>query len=444
MAIRLGYGLAPGSRSSADGAAILKALQGNGSGPAGLRVDAVRKVQVRYADMKRDKEEDANDQQKKLSSARHRIRLRIARVTLRRFALAVDSPSGFEERLVQFWSDHFTVGGGNILDRLMAASFVDEAIRPHINGRFSDLMFAAETHPRMLTYLDQTQSIGPNSAIANKRPAGLNENLAREMIELHSLGVGAGYTQRDVRQLAKLLTGLSYNPREAEVFRPNRAEPGAEMVLGESYGGNGRASLEDIRAVIDALACHPDTGRHLARKLAVHFVADDPPRALVDRLTEAYGTQGDLMAVYSVLAEAPEIDTHFRQKLRQPFDFVVAGLRALGVTGEEVMAFTPKQMNNWLLTPMRAMGQYWGFAPGPDGWPEAAENWATPPGLAARIDWAMRVPALLRPDLPDPRDFLTSALGDTASDALQWAVPKAESAQEGVALILASSDFNRR
>jgi uncharacterized protein (DUF1800 family) len=442
-AIRLGFGLSPRAPLLASPRDILISLNSVGTTVGAIQMDQVRKFQIHRQDLKR-LTKDQDSQRQKIEVFYSKVRRVLTSATLRHFAQAVDTPTGFEERLVQFWSDHFTVSGGDGFERLMAAAFVDEAIRPHIGSHFADLMFAAETHPRMLTYLDQTRSSGPNSAFAKKRPAGLNENLAREMIELHSLGVGADYTQRDVRQLAKLLTGLTYDPRQETIFRPNRAEPGAEVILGERYGGKGRAKLDDIRAAIDALASHPATARHIARKLAVHFVSDDPPRALLDRLAEAYGPDGDLRAVYAVLVEAPELEIHFRQKLRQPFDFIVAALRGLGVSGEQVMALSPKQMNNWLLSPMKAMGQNWGNPPGPDGWPEAAENWATPQGLAARIDWAMRVPSLLIPELPDPRDLLTTTLGETSSEPLRWAVPKAESAQEGVALILASADFNRR
>ena len=448
--IRLGYGLSPDSPQAVDADLLLASVATARPDADAIRmadIDARRQVENDLAAAARKPGSDKPTQRKSarmrretIWMAQHAFQVRVAR--------AVADPVGFGERLVQFWSDHFTVAGGNRFQSLIAAAHVDEAIRPHLGGRFSDLMFAAETHPRMLTYLNQSGSVGPNSAIARRRKdddLGLNENLAREMIELHSLGVGGDYTQRDVRQLARLLTGLSYRSGQDRAFRPAMAEPGADTVLGVTYGGNGQASLNDIRAVIEDLAMHPDTARHLARKLAVHFVSDDPPADLIDRLAQTYRqADGDLSAVYVALAEAPELAAGFRQKARQPFDFVVAALRALGMRGGDLRQLDRRDSNGRLLRPLQTMGQRWAMPRGPDGWPESAESWITPQGLAARIDWSMRHPAKLLGDLPDPRDFLRTALGSTASQSLQWAVPKAESPREGVAIVLASADFNRR
>jgi len=446
--IRLGYGRSPHQRPPSSPDELLATLQGAEKPASAVDMQDAREVHLRIAELGRKRRDGDEKAEKERKEVVQQARRRVDRETLRRFARAVDDPAGFGERLVQFWSDHFTVNAGNAYQQLMTVAFVDEAIRPHIRSRFADLMFAAETHPRMVTYLDQSSSIGPNSSHAKKhrrrRKFGLNENFAREMLELHSLGVGADYSQTDVRQLAELLTGLSYSPRDTKVFRPVRAEPGAEEVLGRSYGGK-KPSLDDIRAVITDLARHPATARHLARKLAVHFVSDRPPAELVDRLVVIYReTDGDLNALAAELARAPELASHFRQKARQPFDFLVASLRALGVTGAEIMALERKELRGWLTSPMTKMGQTWGRPPGPDGWPEEAEAWITAQGLAARVEWAMRVPRKLCDDLPDPRHLLETALADTASEPLKWAVPRAESRREGVAILLASADFNRR
>lgn len=300
----------------------------------------------------------------------------------------------------------------------------------------------------MLSYLDQQRSIGENSRAARQRAGrqvGINENLAREMIELHTLGVGAAYTQQDVRQLAELLTGLSYDPRSDRMFRPVRAEPGAETVLGKSYGGKGRAAIADIRDVMRDLARHEATARHIARKLVVHFIDDDPPQPAVDRLAQVFlDRDGDLPALYLALAQSPELESHFRKKVRQPFDFMVSSFRATGFGRRRVMGFTLSHMRNQVMSGLSAMGQPWALPRGPDGWPEAAGAWATPQGIAARIDWATRQLPKLHPELPDPRDVLTQALGSTATEPLAWAVPKAESQREGLAVVLGSADFNRR
>lgn len=448
-AIRLGYGLSARVPPPQTADAFLRSVALSVPDDHAVGMDHVRAEQTMLSDLNSLRKKDPEAASvKEIRQQQRQMRIQSAEAIRHRFARAAGDPGGFGERLVQFWADHFTVSGGSPYQDLMAAAFVDEAIRPHLQGSFAQLMFAAETHPRMVTYLDQDRSFGPHSWIARRRKGrdlGLNENLAREMIELHSLGAGAPYTQKDVRQLAKLLTGLSFHLRRDGNFRPVMAEPGAETVLGQRYGGDRPASLDDIREVIVDLAAHPSTSRHLARKLAVHFVADDPPQSLVDRLDATYReTGGDLPSLYAALMDGPELWSHFRQKVRQPFDFLVAALRALGLDQQRVLDLPMRQVNARLIRPLTNMGQEWAMPRGPDGWPEAAESWATPQGIALRIDWAMRQPRVLVPKLPDPRDFLQAALGETASEALKWAVPRAESAREGLMIVLASADFNRR
>ncbi|WP_295042445.1 DUF1800 domain-containing protein [uncultured Paracoccus sp.] len=439
-AIRLGYGLSPLADPLADPAAVVASVAL--AAPDGDAISMARDYlphRRRFADLNR---MGAGQDPADLQAVRDIMRDIGRRATRIRVARAVGG--GFGERLVQFWADHFTVTAGTLFDSLSSAAFVDEAIRPNLTGRFADMMLAAETHPRMIIYLDQAISVGPNSP-AGRRGRGLNENLAREMIELHSLGAGSGYDQRDVRQLALLLTGLAFRPNRDTTgfFDRTRAEPGAFQVLGQTYDRDG--GMDAIRQVIADLADHPATAAHIARKLAVHFVSDDPPGSLVLRLTDAFrGTGGDLPTLYRLLAEAPELRDCFRQKVRQPFDYMIAALRACGFGQGDIMALDPRSVQNHLLAGLAAMGQRWGNPRGPDGWPEDASAWATAQGLAGRIDWAMRLLPKLGRDLPDPRDVLDAALGGTASDALRWAVPRAESPAEGLALILASPDFNRR
>ncbi|WP_304617147.1 DUF1800 domain-containing protein [Paracoccus sp. (in: a-proteobacteria)] len=448
-AIRLGFGLSPRGAGPGDPAAMAASAALAAPDPAALSQDQVREWHQEGRILSREARQGQGDDATRKPDRQHRQRMRgmFEAALADRFARAVDDPSGFGERLVWFWANHFTVGGGALYDNLMAAAFVNDAIRPHVTGRFVDMMFAAETHPAMLRYLDQARSVGPNSVAAMRapdKPMGLNENLAREMLELHSLGVGADYSQSDIEELARLLTGLTYDPRQPGVFRPARAEPGAETVLGNSYGGE-RPQIGDIRAVIEDLAAHPATARHLARKLAVHFVADDPPPALVDRLATTFADSGgDLAAMNLALAEAPELETHFRAKMRQPFEFLVGSLRSLGVDGATLRALPPRDRATILLQPLQVMGQPFARPPGPDGWPEEAQAWASPQGLAMRITWALKQPARLVDPLPDARDFMHTALGDTLSEVLAWAIPRAESQREGIALVLASTDFNRR
>lgn len=448
-AIRLGYGLSPLTAPPETAQAVLASVAEAGPGPDAVTLEQVAQKRQQLRQLAEARKANAKSAQARYRAFNRELALLPMVDLRRRLARAVAAPAGFGERLVQFWADHFTIRADGSANQLLGMAFVDQAIRPHLNGRFEDMLIAADTHPMMLRYLNQNNSFGPGSRQAQNRPdrrLGLNENLAREAIELHSLGVGADYTQDDVRQLAELLTGLTYRPGEDQLFFPNMAEPGAETVLGRSYGGDGKAQLQDVQAVLTDLARHPATAQHLARKLAVHFGSDQPSDALVGDLAAVWAeTSGDLPQVYAVLVNHPDLSRDFRQKARQPFEFIACSMRALGLSGDQVMALEPKRLRNGIAGALTRMGQPWNRPNGPDGWPEAAQHWITPQGLAARIEWALQMPTRLTPgELPDPRSFLESALGDTADEPLRWAVPKAESTLEGVAIVLASNAFNRR
>lgn len=354
-----------------------------------------------------------------------------------------DAP--LRERLTFFWADHFTATGKAGLVRRATSPYVESAIRPRITGLFEDLLLAAVLHPMMLHYLDQDQSVGPNSTRAgqNSKFKGLNENLAREVMELHTLGVGGPYTQDDVRQLAELLTGVTFDKQLRMKFRKDFAEPGAETVLGQSYGG-GQARLGDVEAVLRDLARHPATARHLAWKLAVHFTADTPDPALIDTLEARYlETGGDLGAVYAALLDHPAAWTPECRNIKPAFDFVSSALRALAVPETALSGREERDMRRLFVAPLSQMGQIWEKPDGPDGLPEEDAAWITPQALAARLQWAVLVPQMLRPDLPDPRDFVTTALGAQATPSVRFAADAAESRWDGVGLVLASPAFQR-
>lgn len=351
----------------------------------------------------------------------------------------------FRERLVVFWADHFTARGKTAVSGLAMTPHVESAIRPHVTGRFADLLAHAVKAPLMLEYLDQRGSRGPQSAAARDRgpDVGLNENLAREVLELHTLGVDGPYGQADVRQLAELLTGLSFNFRKGTAFHPRLAEPGAETVLGRTYGG-GRARMGDIDAVLADLAVHPATAAHIAHKLAVHFVADDPDPALVAALEARFaGTGGDLMAVYAVLLDHPAAWDPVPGNLRPPLSWVSAATRALGVPAAALDPVRNKDFFRALPKALARMGQPYEAPPGPDGWAEEDAAWLTPQGLAARLQWSFSAPPLILPDLPDPRDFAARALGTRLGDRLRFAAAAAESRGDGIGLILAAPEFQR-
>ncbi|WP_298837304.1 DUF1800 domain-containing protein [uncultured Roseobacter sp.] len=360
-------------------------------------------------------------------------------------ARMLDTQAPLRERLVWFWADHFTAAPDNLVLRAGAVSYVDEAIRPYVTGYFADMLKAVVRQPAMLSYLDQAVSFGPASPLAARTGRGLNENFARELLELHTMGAGSGYTQQDVRAAAELLTGLTVNPKTGFVFRPAGAQPGAETVLGRSYGSDKRARPGDIDAFLDDLAARPETARHIARKLAVHFVADTPPGSLVADLAESYSASGgNLMAVTRTLAEHPQTASAPLRKVRQPLEFIVSALRAFGLTGAQISTLPARDMRRMLVRPLAQMGQPFMRPPGPDGWPEAPSHWITPQGLAARISWSRALTGRLEDSVSDPRQFLEQVLPGIAGPDLRFAVPAAETRAEGITMVLVSSEFNRR
>lgn len=363
-------------------------------------------------------------------------------------ARGVETSDGFRERLTQFWADHFAIRARNGLMRHYVTPYVEETIRPHLAGRFADMLRAAVTHPMMLLYLDQVSSVGPNSAVA-RNGRGLNENLAREVLELHTLGVDGPYSQTDVRELAELLTGLSWQAERGFWFRPSFAEPGAESVLGERYGPE--PSLTAIHRMLDDLAVHPATARHLASKLAVHFVSDRPPPGLIDAMAGAYRASGGaLVPVYEAMLRHPAAWLRGMEegpgaaKVMPPFQFVQAALRGLGIRGGAMLGLDRRDTMRHLLRPLRDMGQDWERPVGPDGLPEGARAWITPQGMAARIDWAFRAPSALLSALPDPRVAVHDMLGPEAPQAVVFAAGAAEGRADGIGVILTSAAFQRR
>lgn len=252
------------------------------------------------------------------------------------FAAAAQSTAPFVERLTWFWANHFTVsvkGKPRVLP--FAGTFVADAIRPHVLGRFADMLVAVEQHPAMLIYLDNAVSIGPASKAARRSKRGLNENLAREILELHTLGVGSGYSQQDVIELARLITGWTVpigrrlpNDMEPFFFAENWHEPGQKRVLGVRYG---EGLAEGERALRD-LAARPRTAQFLATKLARHFIADDPPAAAVDHIAGRYRESGGSLARMSqaLIEIAVDRPQWLQPKYRQPMDHMAAIVRALG------------------------------------------------------------------------------------------------------------------
>jgi uncharacterized protein (DUF1800 family) len=376
---------------------------------------------------------------------------------LARAQLAARTPAGFRERWALFWFNHFTVSVTKRSVGPIAGNFEREAIRPNVFGRFADLLLASSHHPAMLMYLDQTQSVGPNSPLAlhpppppaplrpgapvrPRREFGLNENLAREIMELHSLGVDAGYTQNDVTEFARALTGWSIGGPRVDpslhgvaYFRVEAHEPGTRRIMGREYVQQGVA--QSHAALLD-YAASPHTAHHLAVKLARHFVADDPPPALVVRLEKAYlDSDGRLDRIAEALITAPESWEPSAQKFKMPYEFLVSSWRATGA----IPASWPE-----IAPPLNALGQRPYGAPSPKGWEDEAANWATPDAVVKRMMWASDFCQSASASQHDPVQVAHDVLGARLTAAVATAISRAESRSEGLAILLMSPEFQRR
>lgn len=359
-----------------------------------------------------------------------------------RFSIAATTSVPFKERLTWFWSNHFAVSAIKPTVFAVAGAFEREAIRPNVNGRFADLLVAATKHPAMILYLDNHLSVrsgfqAPQAPGGANRPraTGLNENLAREILELHTLGVNGGYTQGDVTAFARALTGWTVGGLVDTGFRfeQRRHEPGPQTVLGRIYAQDGIAQGE---AILRDLATHPATARHVATKLVRHFVADDPPPAAVDQVACAFlDSGGDLSVVHAALVEAPQAWSQSLPKLKQPIEFISSALRALLPAREA--------KREALILALREMGQQPFSPPSPQGWPDTAAAWANADGLWKRIEWSTALAERIGTRV-DPLALAESTYGPALSDATRLAITRAESKQQGLAIALASPEFQRR
>src|SRR5438067_1389946 len=350
-----------------------------------------------------------------------------------RFDAAIGAEIGFVERLVWFWSNHFCV---NADATVMAGGYEREAIRPYVLGRFADMLLAAEGHPAMLLYLNNAQSIGPNSVAGINRDRGLNENLAREILELHTLGVRTVYSQTDVTNFAKILTGWTIRETASDpdhggefVFLRRAHEPGAHNVIGHDYPDVG---VEQGRAVLSDLAHHPATARHLTTKLARHFVSDEPPPALVDRLASRFlETDGDLKEVARALVAAPEAWTSERTKIKRPAEWITAGLRAIGRSGDI----------NRIVGALNLLGEPLWRPPAPKGFSDDSAAWLD--GLGQRLAIANTLAQRVADQL-DPQAITETVIGPLASAETRDAIERAESKPPALTMLLMAPEFLRR
>ncbi len=447
---RFGLGARPGeiaaARTDPRGFLAQQIRPAGGDQPAdtGARSETRMRAFLAYrAQEKRDKADGGG--RSPASRADHRmLNHEEAADFLARTQLAAASPAGFRERWTLFWVNHFTVAGFKKGVKPFVGPFEIEAIRPHVFGNFADMLVASSHHPAMLFYLDQARSIGPNSAAGRARaaagkPAGLNENLAREIMELHTLGVETGYTQADVTEFARALTGWSVAEDDdpaltpgAFRFREAAHEPGPRTVLGKTYPAGGE---DQGLAILADFAASPHTAGHLAAKIARHFIADDPPPALVDRLADAYRKSGGhLETVARALIDSPEAWSPEPLKFKTPYDFLVSSWRALGSMPSD---------DRELAVTLIGMGQPPMRAPSPKGWPEEARVWCAPDALIKRMNWSDAFARTFAAGAA-PLTVAENALGARLSPRAAQAIARAESRPEAVAILLMSPEFQRR
>lgn len=388
------------------------------------------------------------------------FRERVTRAVSARLEAAMTSETPVHERLVHFWGNHFTVSTAKPGAIALPPSFEKDAIRPHVGGRFADMLLASTKHPGMIVYLDNWLSIGPNSQAAQNpnrarrlpgggRPSGINENLAREVLELHTLGVNGGYTQRDVQALAAVITGWTYErPRLRDLvsdrvadrdgpalfeFDADAHEPGPKTLLGRTYTQNGLAQGE---AALNDLAQHASTARFMATKLCRHYIADDPPTAAVARVERAFrDSEGDLRRTMEAVVDSPEAwETPFA-KFKRPEEYAITLLRSANLRtlppGAGIAALT-------------SMGQRPYAAPGPDGWADIDDAWLTADLVWKRLEFAQAYASrVARADL-DPMVVGEACLGPLVSDETRTAVSRAESPAQGLALLYGAPEMQRR
>lgn len=360
---------------------------------------------------------------------------------------AVTSQAPFVERLVHFWANHFAISADEPIITALAGSFEREAIRPHVLGRFEDMLLAVERHPAMLLYLNQNRSIGPNSLRAKRsveknpsRKLGINENLAREILELHTLGVRTGYSQKDVTQFAFAMTGWTIAGQDENEkaqtgtfeFRPQLHEPGPRTILGKTYDQKGEDQAE---AVLRNVSQNKATATHIATKLARHFVADSPPAPLVERLQTAFlKSEGDLPTVYRTLVNSPEAWEAGSNKFKTPWEWSVSALRAIGAP--------PDQMQN-IADTIKQLGQPVWRPQSPAGYDDVAASWVAPDALVRRVEVAQRLARKADPTL-DARSAAGTLLGPSLSKTTATEIARAESPATAIALLLVSPEFQRR
>ncbi|MBV8500889.1 MAG: DUF1800 domain-containing protein [Paucibacter sp.] len=404
---------------------------------------------------KLDREAKAAGKKDEENARRELVRPVVQQAAANRLLRALASPAQLEEVLVDFWFNHFNVYAGKGPVSVWVGSYEREAIRPHVLGSFRAMLGATAKHPAMLFYLDNAESVAPGFQPrgrrlgggvrnANQRANGLNENYAREVMELHTLGVDGGYSQQDVTQLARMLTGWTFDPRATSGpmfrFAADRHDGGHKTWLGYSVDSGGQSEGE---SALDVLAAHPSTAKHIGFQFAQAFVADDPPPALVKRLADRFmASKGNLRELTQCLIESDEFWSReaYQSKFKTPYQYLLSSLRAVK-TVDAVPPDTQLLMGSLSQAGMPLYG-----ALTPDGYKNTAAAWMNPEALAQRIQFAQTLSDRIRrrPAMAGrATDELLATLGPTVSKDTRQSV-SAEPAPQQLALLLGSPDFMRR
>lgn len=387
---------------------------------------------------KRAGKENPGQAQEKLKEALLELRQDYIEQIAARTRATANAPAPFLERLVQFWSNHFTVSVTKRQDMALVAAFERDAIRPHVLGNFHDMLRASTRHPAMQIYLDNFRSIGPDSPAGRLKDKGLNENLAREILELHTLGVNGGYTQKDVTEFAKILTGWTVDANgrgdgSGFFFARMMHQPGPKTLLGQTYREDG---VNEGERALSVFADHPSTAKFIATKLARHFVADDPPQSAIARLEAAFlHYDGDLIPLYRTLIGMEEAWQNPLSKVKTPNDLIISILRATGVA--------PETDDRTIVGAYRKLNQLPFSAPSPAGWSDKGKDWIGAEALLQRIDLARHAARGVHPRF-NPADLMEDTIGPVATAATRFAVTRAGSSEEGLSLLFASPEFQRR
>jgi uncharacterized protein (DUF1800 family) len=352
----------------------------------------------------------------------------------------ITASSGFSEHIVMFWTNHFTVSARKQIVACASGAYVRDAIRPNALGKFAELLKAVVKHPAMLAFLDNNTSIGPDSRPGQRKQKGLNENLAREILELHTLGVDGGYTPGDVTGFANLLTGWSISGQQDPdggggfMFKEKTHQPGPISAFGKSWEKTG---LKEGEEFLGFIATHPKTAHFISTKLVRHFVADQPPAEAVAAVEATFNaTDGNLKACYKTLLECPAAWDVSRPKLKTPMEFLISSFRAL----------QPKTLPHMPIQALLAMGQPLWAASSPKGWPDTASSWISSDAMKTRLDLASQLAAKATGPAKedDPLMFAGSLLGDRLTDETSTAISRAADHKQALILLLMSPEFQRR